>query len=282
MIGLFVREPKAKNYIAENAFAAIEHGLQKMNIEYFRRLEREGYHKCDIAIVFSAVVTHPRKRLGCLERKEIYERQGSPKKLIAIERGFIKRNLYHSVGWNHINRNADFCNTEMPSDRSEKLNIKLQDWRSGENIVICSQIPWDVNVQNTDHQKWCNQIVKEIRKFSDRTIVFRPHPVKPKAVDPPSDTTVSFKDFQEDLVNAHAVVCYNSNSAVEAVLAGVPAFVSNQSSMAWEVSNHDISDIELPKLFDRAQWINNLAYSQWTVDEMAEGLPLIHLGIKGD
>ena len=49
--------------------------------------------------------------------------------------------------------------------------------------------------------------------------------------------------------------------------------------MAWDVTNHDLSEINNPKTFDREQWLNNLAYTQWNLEEVRRGLPLKHLGI---
>jgi hypothetical protein len=81
----------------------------------------------------------------------------------------------------------------------------------------------------------------------------------------------------EDLQGAHAVVTFNSNTGVDAVIAGVPIFTIDRGSMAWEVSDHDLSEIEKPNLYDREQWAHNLAYTQWTMAEMAGGWAWSHL-----
>ena len=49
------------------------------------------------------------------------------------------------------------------------------------------------------------------------------------------------------------------------------------SSMAWEVSNKDLSTLENPEYFERINWLNNLAYCQWREDECKAGLPWEHL-----
>jgi hypothetical protein len=48
-------------------------------------------------------------------------------------------------------------------------------------------------------------------------------------------------------------------------------------SMAWDVTEHDLSRIEFPIKPDRDQWAANLAYTQWTMDEMARGWAWAHL-----
>jgi hypothetical protein len=69
-------------------------------------------------------------------------------------------------------------------------------------------------------------------------------------------------------------VTFNSNSAVDAVLAGVPAYVEDEGGMAFDVASHTVGEIHRP---DRAQWAHDLAYCQWTVDEMASGATWEHL-----
>jgi hypothetical protein len=52
------------------------------------------------------------------------------------------------------------------------------------------------------------------------------------------------------------------------------------SSMAWDCSNKDLKDLENPIMFERKQWLYNLGYCQWREDEIAQGLPWLHL-LKG-
>jgi len=73
------------------------------------------------------------------------------------------------------------------------------------------------------------------------------------------------------------VVTFNSNSGVEALLQGVPVLAFDEGSMVWSLCNRSLSDIESPSLPDRAQWLNDLSYAQWTLAEMKEGLAWKHL-----
>ena len=68
------------------------------------------------------------------------------------------------------------------------------------------------------------------------------------------------------------VINYNSNPAVEAVLAGVPVMV-HESSLCREVGNPLNGDINVLKQFDREHWLNKLSYSEWFVDEIKKGIP---------
>ena len=56
---------------------------------------------------------------------------------------------------------------------------------------------------------------------------------------------------------------------------GVPAFVSTHS-LAYNISN-DIDflfDIENPMMPDRQQWLNDYAHTEYTLEEISQGVPI--------
>ncbi|HNT88271.1 MAG TPA: hypothetical protein PKL84_10445, partial [Candidatus Hydrogenedentes bacterium] len=78
--------------------------------------------------------------------------------------------------------------------------------------------------------------------------------------------------FAEELGNAWAVVTYDSNAALEAMIAGVPVFTLGQS-MIDACANKDLSKIESPLRPDRQQLMHWIAYTQYNPDEFKAGLP---------
>ena len=80
-----------------------------------------------------------------------------------------------------------------------------------------------------------------------------------------------------DLENCWATVAFTSGGAVDSLLAGIPVITPSPLNFTFPISSHSIEDIENPKMEDRQQLFNDLAYSQWTVTEMAHGLPYKHL-----
>ncbi len=145
-------------------------------------------------------------------------------------------------------------------------------------VIVCGQVPWDASVQHSDHLGWCSETIAILRATTSRKIIFRPHPVIEGKVDyGVSGVEMSKRDMENDLTRAHAVVTFNSNSAVDAAIRGIPVFVADKGSMALGVANTDLSSIENPSTFPRQKWVNDLAYSQWTLSEIAEGLPIAHL-----
>ena len=86
----------------------------------------------------------------------------------------------------------------------------------------------------------------------------------------------TYDDFDFDCKGAYAVINWSSNPATHAVMQGVPVFVG-PSSLAWPVGNKDYSTIGMPKRPDRTQWLNDISYTEWTLDEIAQGKPLNRL-----
>jgi hypothetical protein len=134
---------------------------------------------------------------------------------------------------------------------------------------------------------WISNTIKEIRQHTDRPIKIRSHPRYPfnfnnsipnvlKSIPKRIDIVQDFYDFDQELSNAHCVVNWSSNPAIEAALAGVPVF-TGPDSLAYAVANNSFDTIETPIKPDRQQWANDLAYTEWTVDEIAKSVPLIRI-----
>jgi hypothetical protein len=131
---------------------------------------------------------------------------------------------------------------------------------------------------------WISQKIQEIRKYTSRPILVRPHPRNPISLDEKKFTNVKIRlpkrdfktyddtDFRATLKRTWAVINHSSNPAIESVINGIPVFVS-QSSLCWEVGNTNIADINTPAMPNRLKWANRLAYTEWFEDEIQNGLP---------
>ena len=214
------------------------------------------------------------------------ECQNKNKPIVVLEVGGIKRNETFKVGINGVNREADFANQNVDSDRWKKFNIELKPWtHAGEEIIICGQHHNSHQWRNNPKMyKWFEQQITEIRKYSDRPIVVRPHPRNHVNIDttkfknvnviPPIKNQNTYDDtnFNEILKNAWAVVNYSSNPAMQSVFNGVPVFVS-EASLSYDVGNSSLADINNPNMPDRQNWASSLAYTEWTTEEIKQGLP---------
>ena len=128
---------------------------------------------------------------------------------------------------------------------------------------------------------WVVDQVEQLRRVTDRPIVVRPHPRSPLdwagLVHLPRDVVieqpvkiVNTYDSYNLTFDCHAIVNYNSGPGIQAALAGTRPIV-DRSSLAWPVSTK-ISDIEQPYTVDRDQWIVEICHTEYTQEEIAQGL----------
>ena len=204
--------------------------------------------------------------------------------VIVAEVGMLQRGQTWKIGINGTGISSyNFDN--LIAGRADNLNLKLHPWRNGSNIVIA--------MQRQDSEQWHGQppmnqwlesTVAEIRKHSDRPVVIRPHPRSgcniPSGclIDRPQFNAGSYDDFDFDRVleSAHCVVNWNSGPGSQAVIAGVPAFVG-PSSLASPIANWNLAQIENPPRSERSVWLEQLAHTEWTVEEIRSGLPFRRL-----
>jgi hypothetical protein len=210
--------------------------------------------------------------------------------IIVLEVGGIKRGKTWKVGINGINRDAYFGDRGNDESRAKALGLELQPWRrNGEYILICGQHDKSLQWQGMPRMSnWFLNTYDEIRKYTDRPILFRPHPrcrlehiergLRYVERQEPRHIAGTYDDFDMGFSNIFATVSYSSNPGCHSIIQGVPAFVS-PSSLAYDVGN-DIDflhDIENPLMPDRTQWLNDYAWTEYTVDEIAAGMPLKRL-----
>lgn len=208
-----------------------------------------------------------------------YVSRGLP--VLIVDVGSIQRNHTWRIT---LSGNAYVAGRGYNSDRRHELGLELQPWQNcrGDNIVIALQRPDSNQWQGQpDMQTWCDNMIAKIRTHSQRPIEIRPHPrsafqlrhrdatlVTPCRVAGTYDDV----DFPAVFRRSWAVVNWNSTPGILAVRTGIPAFVG-ASSLAAPVANLDLARIENPEMPDREQWANDLAWTEWTVQEIAQGLP---------
>lgn len=239
----------------------------------------QDYEVSDVAIVFG--VFKNAVPFSKYRGRVIDEQKRLNQKVIILETGYVHRGNdeehYYAAGFNGLNGRADFRNKDMPSDRWEKLNIEFKPWNMNDDgiILLCGQVPWDASVQNINMSDWLLDMMHLITQISDREVVFRPHPLA--KMPPINGFEYSICPVKEDFKRAFSVITYNSNTAVESVIDGIPSFSFDVGSMAYEVTSHNLNYLNIPFIFDRQQWGNNLAYCQWSLEEMRQGETWNHL-----
>ena len=220
--------------------------------------------------------------------KAVWEQQ---KPTIVLEVGGIKRGTTWKVGLNGINRDAYFGPSGNSSDRVRLLGLQVKPWKyDGEYILIAGQ--HDKSLQWKDMPSmatWVHDTITFIRAQTDRPIIFRPHPRCPlPAIEydfknvkrqTPKQIKNTYDDFDMQFDNIWATVSWSSNPGVHSIINGVPAF-TGPSSLAFDVAEQNLRNIENPLYGDRTQWLNDYAHTEYTIEEISQGLPLKHLTSK--
>ena len=256
-------------------FTAIKKGLDNLGIAH-ASMDTQA----DIAVIWS-VLWHGRMR----QNQNIWQQfRGSNRPVIVAEVGMIQRGLTWKLG---INGTGLGCYPgDIQPGRASHLGLRAQPWKNkGINVVIAAQ--------RSDSEQWAgqppmsvwlDQTVQTLRQHTSRPIIIRPHPRQRIANVPgcwiqspqPVVGTYDSYDYDACLQDAWAVINYNSGPGPQAILAGVPAFVGT-TSLALPVANQDLTMIDDPDRPDRGVWLEQLAHTEWTVDEISTGLPLSRL-----
>ena len=236
----------------------------------------------DINVIWSVLFN------GRMARNKAVWDQKKP--TIVLEVGGIKRGTTWKVGLNGINRDAYFGPNNNDDARVLSLGLTLQPWRTNSDfILICGQHDKSLQWQGMPRMSnWFLETYDEIRKHTERPILFRPHPrcrlehiergLKNVYRQQPTQILGTYDDYDMGFDNVWATVSYSSNPGIHSVLAGVPAFVGT-SSLAYDVAN-DIDfmhDIENPMMPERQQWLNDYAHTEYTIEEISQGIPIKRL-----
>ena len=147
-------------------------------------------------------------------------------------------------------------------NRWRALKRPIHDWRparAANVVLVCPPGERFAALQGFSARDWLVTTMGTLRAHTDRAIVVR-EKLSPGAI-----------SLAEQFKTTHALVTYNSNAAVEALLYGVPVFCTNPCAAAC-MGERDVSLIETPSYPDnREQWAANLAAHQWTREEMRNG-----------
>lgn len=188
---------------------------------------------------------------------------------LILEAGFINgrsgdyvtdRLQFVSAGWNGLHGRADPGPLDRPPNRWLALGEALLPWRrDGAYFLVCDQHPGDSCAPG--ESVWWSELDQWSRPDlgSPLPIVYRPHPL----------LAPNLRPLARSLSRAAICITWSSTCAIQAVLMGVPTIALDRGSMAWPVTSHGFD--EAAYLGDRSQWAYNLAYRQWTHEELADG-----------
>ena len=222
-------------------------GLAGNNISEIRKCMElnEEYYFVDTGYISKPIHRYPEPKI--LDEKRTYFR--------------ICKGSFHT--------NKGKVNTPERLEKLKQLGIdaEFKGWRdTGKHILLCPSSPTvTFQMNGITQDEWVEVAKREIRKHTDREIIFRN---KPRPGNKWWNT-----DIKDDLKNCYALVTNYSLSAFDALLNYVPVFAEANSVMG-PVTSRDISKIEKPLRPGRKtmeEWLKFVSENQFTLKEMASG-----------
>jgi hypothetical protein len=255
-------------------FAALEQGIKNTGFSVVDSGQ-------DVDVIWS-VLWH-----GRMQRNQLIYNQcrAKGKPVMIIEVGNLVRGSTWRISLDHIHGLGIFGNSEnLDKSRPSVLGLDLKPLNQKRNnkiLIACQHersLQWEGQPSMAE---WAKRKVAEIRKFTEKDIIIRPHPRSPVMlntvgviVEQPRKIPNSYDSFDIDY-SYHCVVNHNSGPAVQAAINGVPV-ICDPSSLAFPVSDQ-IENIDSITLPDREDWFLKLCHTEWTVPEIVEGTPIRRL-----
>ena len=166
---------------------------------------------------------------------------------------------WHRLVRNHLHYGNYF---EAPVDRLGMFKTFPQQWRnSGDKILVIEPGSFAANIFHVNVDKWKKDVENELRRYTDKEIIFREK--TPKKTRDPLYSHLCNEDY-------YCVVSINSNAATEAIWAGIPVITLGKH-ISNPVSRSSLSDINNLYRGPLANWLAMLSYSQFTYDELIDG-----------
>lgn len=201
---------------------------------------------------------------------------------ILFDKGYVRDRIAGGRTWEywrvaldaHQPTETTLSRMKMGPERWQTFGLDIAPWRKrGNHIVIAGSSAKYHDFYDLPHPAdWTVALVEEIRRYTDRPIIYRPKPSW-KEARRIAGTTWSGGDetIKDALWGAHCLVTHGSNACFEAALMGVPSIVLGDA-VAKPISSTSIAEIEDPIMGKRDQWFQNLAWHMFTEAEMLDGL----------
>lgn len=204
---------------------------------------------------------------------------------------------YYQLSYDSIKGMGNYYNDNSPHDRLKDLNIKIHPWNTqGIHFLIVGQVRFGVGSSHMDINDWYNYVSEYLKRETpkDLELRFRPHP---NVKTPPTDRTspswikkckagmrpkivVSNRKpiFEKDFLNVRCLITFSTHACIDGLIFGCPTIAMSKASLLYKYCYRPLSTVMDPvEIPDRKQILADLAYTQWSNFEMADGTAWGHL-----
>ena len=227
---------------------------------------------CDAAVIWS-VLWNGRMTAN----QEVYrEYRSRNKPVIIIDVGALQRDVTWKIAIDNINALGYYGHKQnLDWDRPKSLGIELlKRNKTNDNIVIATQHTKSEQVAHVDYGAWLENTVQQLSKKTERLTVVRHHPrcnlgYDGTSVQTPIKLPGTYDSYDIDF-GCHTMINFNSGPSIQAVLAGCPV-ICDHTSLAYPMSIK-LDEINNPPEIDRSQWLVEICHTEYTLEEIKQGL----------
>lgn len=224
--------------------------------------DMEGYG----ALVIYGFVTECQDAIKAAERARI--------PWVFLDLGYWARNDHYKVTVNDRHPTKYLMRALRKPDRFNRWGIPILPRKGATDGYILlagmsGKAAWSFGLKAEEYER---TTITAIQRVTKRTIVYRPKPSWGNAGPIPGTIFDKRTPYDAALGAAHVVVAHHSNVATDAILAGIPAIAKRGAASV--LVPYDLSTVDNPVWPDddkRRQYAANLAYSNWSVEEMKSG-----------
>lgn len=267
--------------------AAFSEGLKALGISHQWRGGAHWRHESDYE-PFDTVVLHGIRSETNHKIFSTFMMHGAT--VIVIDLGYIKRACkanregYWYIGTGGL---AQIHQVTRPLDRLEQLDVELKviDYEKNTYGLVLGQVPGDRShggMPAHELLKTYESLIKGLRELG-LTPIYRPHPGADWVT--PLNAIIAPHFTLEKLASrCRVVTTLSSNSGLDCLIEGAPAvslLQSHWTPLAAPWPAQGLNELQCPSAEERQEYLAQLAYAQWTPDEMKSGQPQLQLAADG-
>jgi hypothetical protein len=168
-------------------------------------------------------------------------------------------------------RAPDLSGPPCQDDRWRRLRVRVLPWRTPSAIrpvvLVSGMSAKAAATWGLRSQEWEQTAIDRLR-FLACHVLYRPK--GPERALPGAQLVDHQTPIEQVLRHVDATVSHGSGVAIDALVAGIPAYQETDQRWPWALSLKTLLEMREPA--DRAQALHRLAYRQWTPAELATGL----------
>lgn len=221
-----------------------------------------------------------------LKNKAVFEHfRNRNKPVFILEVGSLNRGQTWKVALNNTVGDGIYGHFyDLDQDRPRKLGISLspeKQNRRSEILIACQHFKSHQWAGQPTPADWLKTKIIDVQKYTDRPIIVRYHPRSPLSLNIAGVTKeiakkIKGSEYEYNLdYNYHCIINHNSGPSIISPIKGTP-IICDKSSLASPVSSH-IETIENINFPDREEWFLKICHTEWTEEEIQNGIPLNRL-----